>query len=206
MTPATVVGTILLVLPALALTAHLRPLPHLEDRVVVLTAEDLETLDNANQGLTGLFQGDEMLDAEQLAFEEGKSDVDRTWIQNTRYRWPKGVVPYRFKDSFSAAEQKKVTDALAELNTKSGGCVSFVQRTNEANYVEITAGGGCWSMVGRSRGAQPLNLQKDGCMSTGIIQHEFLHALGVYHEQSRADRDSYITVVWDNIIPSKKNQ
>ena len=33
-----------------------RPLPHLEDRVVVLTAEDPEILDNANQGLTGMFQ------------------------------------------------------------------------------------------------------------------------------------------------------
>ena len=34
----------------------------------------------------------------------------------------------------AAAEQKKVTDALAELNTKSGGCVSFVQRTNQVLY------------------------------------------------------------------------
>merc|ERR550519_2516014 len=144
MTPATV-GTILLVLPALALAAHLphlRPLPHLEYRVVVLTAEDPEILDNANQGLTGMFQGDEKLDADQLAFEQGKSDVDRTWIQNTRYRWPQGVVPYTFKDYFSPAERKKVTDALAELNTKSGGCVSFIERTipREDNYVEITTG------------------------------------------------------------------
>ncbi len=39
----------------------------------------------------------------------------------------------------------------------------------------------------------------DGCDHHVIIQHEFTHALGFYHEQNRPDRDNAILVAPENI-------
>jgi len=38
-----------------------------------------------------------------------------------------------------------------------------------------------------------------GCVNIGTVAHEFLHALAIWHEQSRMDRDNFVTVNYANI-------
>ena len=57
----------------------------------------------------------------------------------------------------------------------------------------------CWSFVGDDKVGQNLSIGAR-CDTKAIVEHELLHALGFYHEQSRSDRDDYVKIWWDQII------
>ncbi|GAA6112078.1 hatching enzyme 1.2-like [Tachysurus ichikawai] len=112
-------------------------------------------------------------------------------------------VPYILSNVFSSSDRTVISNAMASFHNKT--CIRFVPRTNQPDYLSIESQDGCFSDVGRTGGAQVLSLSRSGCVYYGIAEHELNHALGFYHEHSRSDRDSYVTINWENIDPSSQS-
>ncbi|XP_008583550.1 PREDICTED: meprin A subunit beta, partial [Galeopterus variegatus] len=84
-------------------------------------------------------------------------------------------------------------------------CIDFKPWDGEDNYISVIKGSGCWSSVGNTHvGRQELSIGEN-CDRIATVQHEFLHALGFWHEQSRSDRDDYVMIIWDRIESGKEH-
>ncbi|CEF70618.1 Astacin-like metalloendopeptidase [Strongyloides ratti] len=87
-------------------------------------------------------------------------------------------------------------------------CIQFKKyhaMISEVVGIRFWYGPDCSSNVGKKfrKKWQNISLGK-GCDHSGQIQHEILHTLGFYHEHSRIDRDKYLKIYFQNIIPSRK--
>ncbi|XP_051919301.1 low choriolytic enzyme-like isoform X1 [Hippocampus zosterae] len=121
-------------------------------------------------------------------------------------KWPKigntVTVPYEISKAFTKSQRRTIIEALTEFERGNHmTCIRFVKKTKEdVNYISFISGTGCWSYLGRQGNAQPISLQKNGCVSKDIVQHEALHALGFHHEHVRSDRDEHVIINFENII------
>jgi len=145
-----------------------------------------------------LFEGD-IVDTEELQKHLNDLPVSENVKRDASYtgKWPDAVIIYDDSQvAGHAATMAVLNAAIADYHRLT--CIRFRKRTTETNYVNVIKGGGCYSYIGRIGGQQPLSLG-NGCESKGIAIHEFMHALGFYHEQSRLDRDNFITIDFTNI-------
>lgn len=119
-------------------------------------------------------------------------------IASSNYRWNDGIIPYSIQSNHP--KRTNILDAIDYINGNTNICI--VPRSGERDYVQFVRYNlGCWSYVGRQGGMQEVNI---GNCDFGAVVHEICHAVGLFHEQSRADRDNYITINWNNIEPSQR--
>lgn len=118
-------------------------------------------------------------------------------IVGEEFRWPGGVVAYVTEEVL----RPRVEAAIEHWRQHTP--FRFVEHTDEADYLSFKRLNGCWSRVGRRGGEQVISLGS-GC-GVGAAVHEIGHALGLWHEQSRSDRDQFIEVVWANIDPAQQH-
>ncbi len=116
--------------------------------------------------------------------------------------WTDNIVRYRISNGISQSTVALIRRAIDHFEDNT--CLRFVT-ANSGDYIDfINTDTGCYSTdIGRRGGRQVINLQPNinnyGCEHFGIIVHEIGHAIGFWHEQTRPDRDQYVTIHFDNI-------
>lgn len=157
--------------------------------------------------VAGLFEGDIVIktpaELRNLAARNLLQDnLVGSFIINKDKLWQGGVVPYVISASYNANERKVIAKAFRAFHKKT--CMRFVpSSTSQRDYIYIYKGDGCSSSVGRQGGKQGVSIGW-GCLHHGIVLHELMHAVGIWHEQSRTDRDRHVIIHWDNIESAQR--
>ena len=122
-------------------------------------------------------------------------------IAESRYRWPNKTMPYEINPNLP--NQSRVQKAIEHITSKTG--FKFVKRTNEADFVHFQFDPSSTnSRLGKIGGKQFINVA-DWAIDGNLV-HEILHALGVYHEAGRPDRDNFIRIHWANLADGWASQ
>ena len=173
--------------------------------------EEAEDGEDEEMDEESLFEGDMVLSGDQLlALQQADLDGHGTIegvhasepsgnaIIGAHFRWPGNKVKFEISSRMPENQKTLVRRTLQGLEAKLGSCLTF-EESSSGNRIFVKVNErGCWSQVGFQERKQNLNLAL-GCMHAGIVEHEFLHAVGLYHHQSRSDRDYYVKIHWGNI-------
>ncbi|XP_056237519.1 meprin A subunit beta-like [Seriola aureovittata] len=121
------------------------------------------------------------------------NEADRLW---------RPPVPYVLEKDLEMNAKGVILRAFDQFRLKS--CIDFRPRGSDEYYLSVQKLGGCFSYIGRIfTGGQDLSIGKY-CDAISTVEHEFLHALGFYHEQSRYDRDDHVTIALENVQKGKE--
>jgi hypothetical protein len=151
-----------------------------------------------------------------MLFQEGADpkDAARGVAIFGNRKWANGVIPYDISAITNANDQKTITDAMNTLMYTVGtpiadsqqrtACIFFRPRqSTDKSFFKIQYGNGCSAHVGHVAPQQStMTLQQNGCFYSKTIQHELMHVIGFFHEQSRPDRDEFLQINLQNVESS----
>lgn len=147
-----------------------------------------------------IVQQDIIVDENTLSFDESEqSEIAISKIEKVNY-WTDKNIPY----IISGDNRNLILDAIKEFNQINS--YQFVEMKDEIDFVDFVFSERniCQSYLGKKGGRQEIVIGRS--CNRGNILHEMMHVIGFVHEQSREDRDQFIEVIWENIVPKYKGQ
>uniref|UniRef100_A0A914CVI2 Zinc metalloproteinase n=1 Tax=Acrobeloides nanus TaxID=290746 RepID=A0A914CVI2_9BILA len=176
------------------------------DRGVQTSYDDIPDI---NEDLKDfLFQSDIVLNPDQVDALLGKKvNINSNWIISRKYydepedrKWHSNEpISYVFDSSIlESALKRDIKQALAFWSNHT--CLSFSENGKTYPKIRFIRGAGCYSRVGK----ETTWLEQDisigyGCETFAIISHMIGHTFGLWHTHARPDRDSHISIIWDEI-------
>ncbi|HXP83493.1 MAG TPA: M12 family metallopeptidase [Bryobacteraceae bacterium] len=115
------------------------------------------------------------------------------------------VVPYTV-----VSDNPNRAAAITAFNTIFSGVIQWQPRASETDYVEFNfnpsdMSGACEANVGINTFSPPNMIGGSVTCDEGTVLHEMGHAIGLWHEMSRSDRDQYVTVNYNNVIKGSRS-
>jgi uncharacterized protein (TIGR03437 family) len=109
--------------------------------------------------------------------------------------WPDGTMYYVI--DASVPNQQRIRNAIDHWNTFTP--LRVLPAAGSPNFVRFSRStdGSCSSFLGMRGGQQSIQTG-DGCTAGSMI-HEIGHAFGLMHEQARNDRNTWLTVLYQNM-------
>ena len=149
-----------------------------------------------------IFEGDIMLSKKQMKTMisnipgcSKKGRGGRSANNQKEELWPGGLLSYQLSTDLKEEDKPVIRTALQELQSKLDSCIRF-EEAESGNRILVIPGIHSKSYIGFQFPLQDLNLNQFGKTT---IWHEFLHAAGLHHTQTRSDRDNHIRILWDNV-------
>src|SRR5580698_6931574 len=149
-----------------------------------------------------MFQGDIVLERVTALNPQGLAPA--FGIAYSQYLWPKVgnqiQIPYTI--GAGSGDVANLNAAIAQFN-KTFANIKFVALASQTDYVNFyfdpgNFSGECEAIVGRAGGEQQVGGSASCTVAT--ILHEMGHTVGLWHEQSRPDRNTYVSVNYGNLI------
>ncbi|KJH45012.1 astacin [Dictyocaulus viviparus] len=156
---------------------------------VKMTLAKRKTIDIFNDGKGDILQ---LRTIQRLRYNSIGNKYRNAIFNNSQRKWnvkdAKGntVIPYVVTGRYDYEELKVIKQAMERIQKNT--CIRFRWKHHEVDYIDIQ------------------NKRNEGCIEVQIVQHELLHAIGLWHEHMRYDRDRYIKVLYENIRPGYEDQ